>query len=126
MPNIRLEIENRSTLNEAFFNKSVQGCIKKNGGVKALAEINSENSSVPALTQIEVLHHARYLLNPNVAIDNFIQKILNDRLLRVSKNKALQITAIPFLCKIFEKYNYFKQQLGLPINQLEVANRPSN
>lgn len=103
LSDIRLEIENGPTLAEAFVYNSVQGCMSKNGEVIALAEINSQNRSVSALTQIEVLRHARDQLDPDVALDNFIQDILNNPKFRMSRTENLQVTAIPFGYKFFRR-----------------------
>jgi hypothetical protein len=103
LTDIRLEIENGPTLDKAFVYNSRQGCMSQNGNVVALSEITSQNRSIPSLPQAEALRHARDEIEPGMPLEQFIQEIIDDPAIQMSRTEALYTNAIVFGYAAFTK-----------------------
>ena len=100
---IRLEIENGPTLDKAFVYSSRQGCMNHKGNVVALSEITSQNRFIPSLSQTDALGHARAEIQPGMHLEQFIQEIIDDPIIRMSRTEALYENAIEFNYAAFTK-----------------------
>ncbi|MBT5559419.1 MAG: hypothetical protein HOJ88_05970, partial [Proteobacteria bacterium] len=103
LSNIRLEIDNGPALDKAFVYNSRQGCMSHNGNVVALSEITSQNRSIPSLPQADALRHARDEIEPEMPLEEFIQEIIDDPVIRMSRTEALYANAIAFGYAAFTK-----------------------
>jgi hypothetical protein len=77
--------------------------MSQNGNVVALSEITSQNRSIPSLPQAEALHHARDEIEPGMPLEQFIQEIIDDPAIQMSRTEALYTNAIVFGYAAFTK-----------------------
>ena len=75
---------------------SRHGCLTKGETEIAVADVPGEDRCFPAMTEPEVLEHARTIAAPNASLDDFILEGVRDYSLAQAYTETLKRTARPF------------------------------
>lgn len=93
---IRIEIpETGEVLRTAWSYSAAVGCVNAGGAPASLAEIAAEGRILPAMSQTEMLSHARDLLAPGGDLDAFIREHMEDADLRRARTASFSADSIP-------------------------------
>ena len=93
---IRVEMpETGEVLRTAWSYSATVGCVNVEGSPVALAEISAEGRVLPAMSQTEMLSHARDRLAPGADLDAFIREHMVDAELRRARTASFSADSIP-------------------------------
>lgn len=96
LDDVRVEVEETGeALTTAFIYTARVGCVNVDGAAVALAEIDARNRSLRAMTQVEILAHARDRLEPASDLDGFIRAHIEDEAVRRERTMHLSSDSLP-------------------------------